>query len=401
MTTQDTLASLGGKPVFGSDHAWPKWPVHDEREERAVLDVLRSGKWWFGERVAQFEKEFAAFQDAKYGISCTTGTAALEIVLQALGIGPGDEVLVPPYTFVATATAVMRLGATPIFVDVDDSWCMDPSRVEAAITPKTKALLPVHFGGRVCDLDQFRALAAKHGLPLIEDACHSWGSKWDGKGTGAIGKCGVFSFQHSKNITGGEGGIILTDNSGFGAMCRSIVNCGRVPGGVWYHHVNLGTNARLTEIQGAILSAQLTRLEEQTLRREKNATLLTAGLADLEGIQIQSGSPHITRRAYHLYCLRIDAARFGCSREKFIQAANAEGLPICAGYPIPLYEQPVIEQWYRQHGVQRPDCPVVDDFCKRSAMWFGQDVLLGTEEEMRGIIDIFKKIKAKAADLKD
>jgi len=399
--TQDTLALLGGKPVFGADHAWPKWPVHDAREEQAVLEVLRSGKWWFGERVAQFEKEFAAFQGAKHGISCTTGTAALEIVLQALGIGPGHEVLVPPYTFVATASAVMRVGATPIFVDVDDSWCMDPSRVEAAITPKTKALLPVHFGGRVCDMDQFRALAQKHGLPPIEDACHSWGSEWEGKGTGAIGICGVFSFQHSKNITAGEGGIILTDDDELAAMCRSIVNCGRSPEGVWYHHVNLGTNARLTEIQGAILSAQLTRLEEQTIRREENADLLTAGLEDLEGIQTQRGSNRITRRAYHLFCLRIDAVRFGCTREKFIQAANAEGLPICAGYPIPLYEQPVIEQWYRQHGVKRPDCPMVEDFCKRSAMWFGQDVLLGSEEEMDGILAIFRKIKAKAADLKD
>ncbi len=401
MATQDKLAISGGNSIFGADHAWPTWPVHDELEEQAVLEVLRSGKWWFGERVAKFENDFAAFQDARFGITCNSGTTALEIVLQALDIGPGDEVLVPPYTFVATASAVMRVGATPIFVDVDDSWCMDPSRVEAAITLKTKAILPVHFGGRVCELDVLRAIAERNGIPLIEDACHSWGSKWSGKGTGAIGKCGVFSFQHSKNITAGEGGIILTDDAEFAAKCRSLVNCGRISGGVWYHHVNLGTNVRLTEIQGAILSAQLTRLEVQTLHREKNASFLTEGLEKIEGIQTQRGNTHITRRAYHLYCLRIDPGSFGCSREKFIQAANAEGLPICAGYPIPLYEQPVIEQWYRQHGITRPYCPMVEDFCRRSAMWFGQDVLLGSEEDMRGILTIFEKIKANASNLKD
>ena len=152
--------------------------MHDETEREALLQVLESGKWFFGERVKAFEKEYAAFQGAKHCISCNSGTAAAEIILQALGIGKGDEVLVPPYTFIATASAVLRVGATPVFVDVDDNWCMDHRRIRAAITPRTKAIMPVHFGGLICDMDKFNAVAERHGLILIEDACHCWGGRW-------------------------------------------------------------------------------------------------------------------------------------------------------------------------------------------------------------------------------
>lgn len=399
MSGKDTLALLGGEPVRGTGKQWPTWPVHGQAEEDAVLEVLRSGKWWFGDKVAQFEAGFAAFHDARYGISCTSGTTALEIVFQALGIGAGDEVIVPPYTFVATASAVMRVGATPVFADVDESWCMNPAAAEAAITPRTKALAPVHFAGRICDIPAYRALAQKHNLHFIEDACHSWGAKWEGKGTGGLGLCGVFSFQQSKNITAAEGGIILTDDESFAARCRSLINCGREAGGVWYHHINLGTNARLTEIQGAILCAQMTRLEAQTLQREKNAAWLTQALGAVEGIVPQPGDDRITRRAYHLYCMRIVPERFGCSREQFVKAANAEGLPVGSGYPIPLYEQPVIVRWYQERGLTLPTCPVVENMCRESAMWFPHEILLGSEEDMRDIAEIIQKIKRNAATL--
>ena len=395
------LAIQGGTPVRSPEKTWPSWPVFDDAERKALSDVLESGKWWFGERVAQFERNYAAFQDANHCVTCTSGTAGAEICFQALGIGPGDEVIVPPYTFVATASSVMRVGATPVFADVDASWCLDPDAVEAAITSRTRAIVPVHFGGRVADMDRFNAMAKKHGLVILEDACHSWGAKWKGKGTGALGRAGVFSFQYSKNITAGEGGAILSDDEPLAEACRSITNCGRVKGSQWYSHSVLGTNARITEFAAALLNAQLGRLEAQTLRREKNAAILNEALSGIEGITPQPGDPRIARRAYHLYCVRIDPAAFGCSREKFVEAAEAEGLPIGSGYSVPLYKQPVFERFARGHDYSKYHCPVAEDLCYTSGMWFIHSVLLGTESDMEDIVAIFRKVKQHATDLRD
>ncbi len=393
------LALHGGAPIRGTDKQWPQWPIHDERERDAVLAVLESGRWFYGERVAAFEAAWAAFQGAEHCISCNSGTAAGEIILQAMGIGPGDEVLVPPYTFIATASAVLRVGAIPVFVDLDETWCMNPELAEAAITPRTKAIMPVHFGGRICDMDRMNEISARLGVPIIEDACHAWGGKWKGRGAGALGKCGFFSFQMSKNITAGEGGAILTNDPDLAAQCKSLTNCGRgAPGSPWYHHVNVGTNARLTEFQAALLLCQLTRLEEQTLIRERNAALLNQELSAIEGLTPQPGSNRITRRAHHLYCLRIDETRFGCSREQFVAAANAEGLPISAGYPMPLYRQPVFQKLTeRDYGACC--CPTAEDLCQKSGMWFLHQLLLASENDMRDIIAIVRKIKQHASTL--
>ncbi len=393
------LALLGGSPVRPAERKWPSWPIHDESERDAILAVLESGQWFYGERIAAFESAYAAFQRAEHCITCNSGTAAGEIILEALGIGPGDEVIVPPYTFVATASAVLRVGATPVFVDVDESWCMNPDLVEAAISTRTRAIMPVHFGGRICDMDKLNAIGEELGLSIIEDACHSWGGRWKDKGTGTLGTCGFFSFQVSKNITAGEGGAIVTNDAELADQCRSISNCGRAkPPAPWYHHVNVGTNARLTEFQAAILLCQLDRLEEQTLLRARNAAILDNGLVDVEGIILQKKCNRITRRAYHLYCMRIDAKSFGCSREQFVKAANAEGLPISAGYPTPLYKQPVLLNVNGDFDSR--SCPVAEDLCYNSGMWFPHQLLLGTEDDMRDIIAIVKKIQANTASLK-
>jgi dTDP-4-amino-4,6-dideoxygalactose transaminase len=394
------LAVLGGRPVRDKEKTWPAWPVWDNAERTALREVLESGKWWFGERVTRFERDYAAFQDAGHCVTCTSGTSAAEICFQVLGIGPGDEVIVPPYTFVATASSVMRMCGTPVFADVDTSWCIDPDAIEAAITPRTKAIVPVHFGGRVADMDRINAIAANHGLTVLEDACHSWGSKWRGKGTGALGQAGVFSFQYSKNITAGEGGAILTDDEPFAEACRSVTNCGRVKGSAWYSHMQLGTNARLTEFAAALLSAQLGRLEEQTALREKNAAFLNSALGEIEGIAPQPGDERMTRRAYHLYCVRLDPETFGCSRERFVEAAEAEGLAICSGYAAPLYKQPLFARRVDQHDYNRDRCPVTEDLCYRSGMWFSHTLLLGTEQDMADIVTIFKKVRNHAAELR-
>jgi len=394
------LALHGGAPVRGPDKSWPAWPVFDDAERRALNETLESCAWWYGERVAAFEGAFAAFQGAAHCVSCTSGTTAGEIAIQAMDIAPGDEVIVPPYTFIATATCVARMGGTPVFVDVDDAWNLNADLIDAAITPRTRAIMPVHFSGRVCDMDRINAIAARHGAAVIEDACHAWGATYQGKGAGTLGKAGIFSFQMSKNITAGEGGAIVTDDPDFAEVCRSITHCGRGSDSAWYGHVRVGTNARLTEFQAAVLNAQLGRLEEQTIRRERNGERLAAVLAQVEGLTPQPGDPRITRRAYHLFCLRIDPERFGCSRDAFVRAAEAEGLPIGAGYGMPIYHQQAFRSGRFAGRYDAVSCPVAEDLCYRSGMWFSHQLLLGDEADIADIIEIVHKIKANAAALR-
>lgn len=393
------LAVKGGQPVRPASKPWPTWPVYDDRERNALIQVLESGKWFLDARLATFEREYAAFQGVKYCVAVCNGTAAIEILLEACGVGPGDEVIVPPYTFYSTASAPMRLGATVVFADVNETWNLDPDCFEAAITPRTKAVIPVHFGSAVADMDRINTIAAKHGIHVIEDACHSWGSQWKGKGTGALGRGGAFSFQLSKNITAGEGGAITTDDETFGDLCRSRSNCGRRKDGPWYEHAFPGTNARMSEFHAALLSAQLTRLEAQIALRERNAAILNEALGAIEGITPQPGDPRMTRRSYHLYGMRIDPDRFGCPRDRVVEAAKAEGLPCGSGYLHPLYKQPVFQSMRGPIDYSKVHCPMAENLCYRSVIWFGHPLLLGTEQDMRDIIDIFSKIKENAAEL--
>lgn len=370
------------------------WPVYDNREHDALTRVLENRKWFNGEETRAFEMAYAAFQGASHGVACTSGTTALEIVLEALEIGPGDEVIVPPYTFIATATAVLRVGATPVFADVDESWCMDPASVEAAITPRTKAIMPVHFGGSMAHIDTFKSLSDAHGLHLIEDACHAWGSASKERGAGSIGCCGVFSFQESKNLTAGEGGIIVSNDEALAARCRSIVNCGREEGAAWYHHINLGTNARLTEFGAALLLAQLERYPEQLATRESRAAQLDAGLGAIPGLTPQPTPSEMTRRSYHLYCMRFDGAAFGMSREAFLKQAEAADLPIGAGYPIPLYAQPVFQKFRDRHDYSACSCPRTEALCKEEGLWIQQTMLLLPESDIAALVDGVKAIQA-------
>lgn len=391
--TNETLALLGGQPLRAKNTNWPQWPQHGAAERQALTDVLESGQWWYGARVRQFESEFAEFQGADHCVSCSSGTIAIEICLQALGIGPGDEVIVPAYTFVGTATPVLRLGATPIFVDVDDTWNIDPNALEQATTERTKAIIPVHFGGFIADMDRINAFAETNDLDVIEDACHAWGSEWNGHGAGTLGICGVFSFQASKNMTAGEGGAIVTQEKDLAVRCRSIVNSGRVEGEEWYLHHTAGTNARLTEFAGALLNCQLSRMRAQTELRAKNAARLDVAISAIEGLTPQPNDQRLTRRAYHLYCLQFDPDAFGCSRARFIEAVEAEGLPIGPGYLRPVHKQPAFE------GVPETTCPIAEDLCQRSATWLRHTVLLGSDADMDDVIGILTKVKANATQL--
>lgn len=408
-----TLALNGGSPTCTI--SWPSWPVWDDAERHALLNVLESGKWWYGARVRAFEETFAAYHDARFGITTTSGTTALETALLALGIGAGDEVIVPPYTFLATASAVLRVNAIPVFADIQPhTLCIDPDDVERKITPKTKAIIPVHIAGFVADMDRLRAIAAAHHLKIIEDACHAWGSQWRGIGVGALGDCGVFSFQASKNISSAEGGIILTNDPALAAECRSYINCGRAEGKPWYEHYLLGSNLRMTEFQAALLQAQFTRLPAQNQRRAANAARLFDGLRALPGIRVIENDPRISRRAYHFFPFRLDLTDLCISRERFKDALAAEGVPSMIGYDRPLYKNPLFQRsWDRGPASCPVSCPFygqpvdytavhcsVCEAVVRDTLWFFHTLLLADESAMDAIIAAMKKIIDNIAELR-
>ncbi len=423
------LAIHGGKPV--RTKPFPRWPVFTEADAQAVARVVLSGVWCCttGKLAGQFEEAFAKFQGARYGVALTNGTTALRLALMAAGIEEGDEVIVPPYTFLATATAVVECNAVPVFVDIDpDTYNLDPRLIEAAITPRTCAIIPVHFAGLACDMGRILAIAKKHKLKIIEDACHGWGGRWKNKGLGCIGEMGVFSFQASKNLTGGEGGLITTDNEELYAICQSLHNGGRLklrpdgtlPGrlaayekgaGNWYAHFLLGGNHRMTEMQAALLLSQLKRLKKQTDRREANAHYLDRELAAIPGIRPMRQDAFATRVSRHLYLFRYDAARFGGQpRQKFLAALKAEGVTASPGYPMPLYRQPLFLEknfapytgWKHSHpdlDYSRVSCPVCEKACAGEAVWLSQATLLGTRHDMDDIVAAVAKVQQYAAEI--
>ena len=404
-------ALLGGDPACA--FRWPAWPVRDATEERVLLEVLRSGEWWFGEKVRQFERAFARFQGAGFGVTCTNGTTAIELGLRALGVIEGDEVIVPPYSFIATASAVVTVGAIPVFADIEPhSLCLDPQAVADKITSRTRAVVPVHVGGRIADLEGINAVASRHNLAVLEDAAHAWGSQWAGRGAGTLGRCGTFSFQVSKNITAGEGGILVTQDEALAELCRSYTHCGRAKGSAWYDHDVLGSNLRLTEFQAAVLLAQLDRLEGQIRRREQSAGLLDAGLAEVAGIQLLAPAPAMTRRSYHMYLFRVCEPELGMSRDRFVEALNAEGVPATKGWYRPLYQNGVFARAHLgpPHGITAPlaakgvdyssvCCPVCEQVC-RDAVWIPQHVLLAEAPQIAALIDAVRKTAAAAGLLR-
>jgi dTDP-4-amino-4,6-dideoxygalactose transaminase len=351
--------------------------------------------------VPEFEEVFARFQDARFGICVTNGTAALEVALRALGIGCGDEVIVPPYTFVATASSVLAVSATPVFVDIEPGTLnIDPSKIEAAITPCTKAIVPVHIAGRPADMDGVMEAARKHGLRVIEDAAQAHAAEWNRRKVGAIGDCGTFSFQASKNLNGGEGGIIVTNDEEIADRVWSVHNVGRTKNGGWYEHQVLGGNFRMTEWQAAILLSQLERLPEQTERRTQNAEYLSDQLKDIAGIITFPLDPRVTRHAYHLYAFRYSGFG-GRSRDEFLAALNAEGIPSSSGY-VPLYKEQLFQRkaagqgaWCRagkQIDYSAVQCPVCEEVCG-DTIWLGQNMLLGSQGDMDDIADAIQKIQ--------
>lgn len=402
------LALFGGPAV--RTKPFTSWPVFGEAEERRLLQALRSGQWGrlSGKQIGEFERRFAEMHGCKHGIAVVNGTVSLRIALLAAGIRAEDEVIVPPYTFISTASAVIETNAIPVFADIDlDTFNIAPSAIEAEITPRTKAIVPVHFAGQITEMDAIRAVARKHNLIVIEDAAHAHGAGDRDRPAGSLGDLGSFSFQSSKNMTAGEGGLITTNDDSLAEACRSIHNCGRVPDGIWYEHHVIAGNYRLGEFQGAILNAQLDRLASQTETRDGNGQYLAAKLEHIPGLHPQKRPASCTRHSYHLFMLRFDAAEFGAPRDAIINALSAEGIPCSSGYGFPLHRQPLFRNKafgpYLQNAAPRLDytktpCPNSDRICTES-IWLEQSMFLGPRSDMDDIALAFEKIHDNRAAL--
>ncbi len=409
----DDPALLGGPAVRTA--AFPAWPVADDLEKQALLGVLESGRWNRGAHVEQFEREYAALTGAPHCLAVANGTSALLTGLAALDVGPGDEVIVPPYTFIATINVVLLRHALPVFVDTDiDTFQIDATRIEQAITANTKLIMPVHVGGSPADLDTILTLGRNRSIPVAEDACQAHLAEWRGRKVGSLGTFGAFSFQASKNLNAGEGGALITSDGALAERAYAFHNnsSGR-PGtsGAGTGHRGPGANLRLTEFQAAILSSQMRRLEAQQTRRDENAAYLTAALQQIDGVTPAKLHPGATRSAYHLYMFRYDAARFaGLSRAGFLKALRAEGVPASGGYS-PLnrdravtdaLDSPAFARIYGRATLaalaERSACPHNDRLC-REAVWLSQTILLGSRGDMDDIVTAIQKTRTHASRL--
>lgn len=402
MTEQPALHG-GAKTVANT---FP-WPIYDHSEIEAVAEVVRSGQWGnpdCGGAVEEFEREFAAYCGARYAVSCVNGSVSLRLALIACGIEAGDEVIVPPYTFIATASTVVEANAVPVFVDIDPAtYNLDPSKIEAAITPRTKAIVPVHFAGQACAMDEIMTLARRHNLRVIEDAAHAHGAEYKGQKLGTIGDAGSFSFQSSKNLTSGEGGLVVTNDAGLYRIMASLRNVGRLPEGQWYDHYYPGCNYRLTPMQAALLSCQLKRLDAQTHQRHQNGELLNDLLSSIAGIEPLSRGHGETLHCQHLYIFKYNPAQFNnLPKESFVELLAAEGVPCFRGYPHPLYKQPLFQEKNfmgyalpKSVSYEEVVCPVAEQAC-REAVWILQHAMLGTAEDMQSFAQAIRKVQKYA-----
>lgn len=414
-----TPAILGGKPVMAAD--WPHWPIwKPETDERLVLATLRSGVWSRKKVVDEFEKKWAEAVGAKRCLSVVNGTNSLIVSLIQLGIGAGDEVIIPPYTFIATAQAVLATGAMPIFVDTDpETFQIDATKIEAKITSRTRAIMPVHLAGAPADMAHIMAIAKKHNLFVVEDACQAHLAEFNHQKVGTIGHAGGFSFQNSKNLPIGEGGAIVSNDEGFIDRCYSYHNLGSPFGSSIGKggdgSIMKATKLRLTEYQAAIGLAQLVRLDGQTTTRTENAEYLALKLKQIMGILPMKMYPNVTRVVYHLFPFRYKKEEFqGLSREGFIRALNAEGVPCYSGYS-PLNRMPFLSDAFKSKNFVRTyskkrlnytkymaqnACPQNDIICNEEAVWFSQSMLLAGKSEMDGIFSAIEKIHANAEKIK-
>jgi perosamine synthetase len=413
-------AILGGSKIFtGQWPVWPQWKSGQYDEQ--LLKVMRSGVWSRDSVVTEFEKKWAETIGTKRSLAVVNGTNALIATLVQLDIGGGDEVLVTPYTWISSIQAVLMAGAMPVFVDIDpETYQMDPGKIEAKITSRTRAIMPVHILGLPANMEQIMPLAKKHNLLVVEDACQAWLAEINHKKVGTFGNAGCFSFQTSKHLPLGEGGAIVSDDEQFMDRCYSYHNVGfpygAVIGGVGAGAVMLGTKLRLTEYQAAIGLAQLGMLDVQTTIRNENAAYLRAQISKIPGIKPYKLYNNVTRAAFHMFAFRYKKEEFkGLSRDQFLKALSAEGIPNLSGYAPYLNKQPYLEHAFNTKNFkrmyskeeldfkkfsERNECPANDSLCNE-AVWLTQNLLLAGKPDLDSIAGAIERIQLNAEKIKD
>lgn len=410
----DRPALLGGTPVHRG--GWPKWPEWRQAWEPEILDVLRSGVWCRasgGKQVPAFEAAYAKLIGAKRCLATASGTTALITSLHAIEIDAGDEVICSPYTFSATYNAVLMHKALPVFADTDPATLtMDPASIESRITERTRAILPVHIYGMPCEMDAINAIARKHKLSVVEDACQAWLAEYHGRKCGTLGDLGCFSFQNSKHIPAGEGGAITSDNESLLDRCQAFHNCGRATGTFRGHGCfTRGSNFRMQHFQAAMLLQQIDKLQQETEVRRANADYLSENLKQIPGI-VPVRLPANSRAVWHIYPLRYDAAQFdGLPRDKFLRALSAEGVPCSGGYHE-QYNDGMFDEAIGSRGYQRlwsaerlrayrasfAELAGNRQVCA-TTVGLPQNLLLADRGSMDQILEAVRKIKAHAAAL--
>jgi len=407
-----TLAILGGLPL--RTRPFSTWPVFDAREREQLDDVLTSSNWGGfpspNRKAAEFAAAFAAYQGARFAIPTTSGTSALEVALKALGIGAGDEVIVPALTFAATPYATVACMARPIFADVSaTNACIDPDSVKRLITRRTKAIIPVHYGASLADLDALAEISRAHSIPLVEDCAHVPGARWRERGVGTHGALGCFSFQSTKPMTAGEGGMITTDDPDLEQRCQSLINCGRRRPGDTFEGPLMGANYRMTEWQCGILLAQLARLPEQIECKSRTAARLREGLGAIKGITPIARDPRITREVIYAFVFLVDESALGVSRNRFVRAMRAEGIP-CAVGNDPVYRSALFPRESPAYlkacdlagaGADRItiDCPVAERLFEHAMAAIPHECLLGDDRDVDDIVAAAVKVASRAAEL--
>jgi dTDP-4-amino-4,6-dideoxygalactose transaminase len=410
------LAITGGEPLRKSP--FPCWPTYTREEAIALDDVLASTKWggqpFPGKHALEFAKKFAEVHTAKYAQCVNTGTVAIQASLKAIGIKPGDEVIVPAYTWEGTVGPVLLVNAIPIFVDIDpETYCLDASKIEQAITSKTKAILPVHLGMRFADMDAILNIAAKHKLKVIEDCAHAHGGMWKGKGAGSMGDLGAFSFQSSKLITCGEGGAIITNNLEYFELVQSYINAGRASVTDQHKKRIIGFNYRLGEFQAAILGPQLERMPSQSAIREQNMKHFEHRMHSTPAIGLFKPDPRITRIAPYGYVIKYfsDKAK-DIPRASFVAALQLEGVPCDGLFYEPVYKSSLFPvdstdfpalSWGREKPLDLRSmfsCPESERAAYQEAVWFPHQNFLGSTEDADAIVNAIHKVLENLDELR-
>ena len=397
------LAVFGGEPIRRENY--PSWPVFDERDIEAVTNTVQSGRWggfpYPGPNTAKFATKFAEIQGGGFAVPMINGTITMEVALRASGIGWGDEVIVPAYTFQATAYAPMVAGAIPVIVDIDpETYCIDPNKVLEAVTDRTKAIIVVHIASQMADMDAIMEIAKKHNLVVIEDSAHAHGAQWRGMGAGTIGDFGSFSFQSAKIITTGEGGVLLCKDPEMAQRAASIIDCGR-PKDPEGKQFTMGVNYRWSELHAALGLVALERFPEQHRQRQAMADYLEESLSEIPGIRLLGRDLRLTKRSFYRYIIKIDPEFFRCNNESFCYALRAEGIPVDTGYPPmnhyelfqpALSKLPVPSVFPEYFNFGKMSFPVTERASWEESIWMGESIFRSGKQGIDDLVAGLKKL---------